>query len=457
MIAFAAISTSAAAVQMTAPDGPAVRQSGEPERLIAIYSEAIAGGSYAEAEVLAKRIVELSISAAGRDSLAAASALSMLAYAQQRQRQLLLAQQNYQAAIETIEHAAGVLSPELIRPLQGLGETEMALQAHDQARRTFSRAVHLSHVAEGPHNLHQVTSLESIAESYRQTGRYNVALDIQKDVLALQESTYGPDNSAMIPALQRHAAWMRELGLPNRERNTYARILDLQEEHLARDSVDFVPTLMALGMSLRNPTHQLIGPGVGDDLGFSIEEGLDDRYIVRSVKPDFYLRRAMEIAFASPDSDWHLASETALAIGDYYSRVRRLVRARLAYTEAWNLLSSDLDRLAVRAAELEQPHRLQGSRLPKYFVDQEPVVRPPSDDGFSEGSITFRYDVSKFGKTVAIEVIEARPSGLTDIEEQLADLLGERLHRPRLENGVIVDSHDLLLVHEFFYRGEYGK
>ena len=85
-----------------------------------------------------------------------------------------------------------------------------------------------------------------------------------------------------------------------------------------------------------NPTIVLISSDLRTEFDGTAQEGLDDRFIVRAVKPDYYLRRAMEIAAGHPESDWQLETNTALRIGDYYSRMRRLVKARLAYTEAWN-------------------------------------------------------------------------------------------------------------------------
>lgn len=442
--------------QASLVDGGAIR-SGELERFISIYAAAIANNDFDEAEVLAKRIIRRSIGIAGRDSLATASALSMLAYAQRQQEQLVPARQNYQAALVTIQYVGGALSTELIRPLQGLGEIEMAMRDYAMARETYRRALHVSHVTEGPHNLGQVETLQAIAESYRRERDYSEALDIQDDILRLQEKALGVDSAALIPALQEHARWMRLLQLPNRERNTYARILDLQERYPGAPDLDLIPTLVALGVTVREPNYPLTGAGVGNDLGLSVEEGIDDRYVVRAVKPDFYLRRALRIALESPDSDWRRATWTALEIGDYYSRVRRLVRARLAYTEAWNILSALPAGKRVRRQELEQPHRLDGPYLPRYFHDQKPVYRPDDSEGYRRGSISFKYDVSKFGKTVGIEVIELQPAGMTRIADLLVDRLGAQIQRPRMADGVIVATNDLRLVHEFFYLDTNGS
>ena len=163
------------------------QQAQEIARLLSLFEESLAGDNLAEAEVLAKRIIELSISIDGRESTASANALTLLAVVQHEQEQYLTATQNFHAAISTLERVESMLSPDLIRPLQGLGETELAMGEPGRARSTFLRAIHISHVNDGPQNIHQVETLNSISEVDRRIGNYKDALETQKNVLAIHE------------------------------------------------------------------------------------------------------------------------------------------------------------------------------------------------------------------------------------------------------------------------------
>ena len=422
------------------------------ERLIGMFGEAMAGGQLDEAETLAKRIVEESIGVDGRESITTARALTLLAIVQHASEQFLPAVQNYRAAIETIERLGNSLSPELVRPLQGLGETELALGEPERARETFERAVHISHVNSGPNNLSQVATLDAISESFRREGNFRDALRTQDVALHIQERTYGGDGEDMIAALDRYAGWMHRLRLPNRERNTHSRILDLKERHYGTDDLSLVPTLIRLGTSIRDPGYALAEAGVGNDLGIIVDEGLDDDYVGRAVKPDFFLRRALEIVDRHPDSDWRLASRAELEVGDYYSRVRRLVKARLAYTAAWERLSAEPERLAERNRELEVPRPLIGPFLPRWFEGDAPVFRTVDDTGFEPASVELLYDVSRLGKTVNVRVMESSPGGMEKIEAFAVDALRQQINRPRMQDGEIVDTADLRYVYEFGVR-----
>ena len=104
VLAIAAGMTDTAAGQVSCQPGlQCVREDphAEVERLVGLFSEAVESEQMVEAEVLAKRIIEMSIDIDGRDSTGAAKALTMLAVVQHHQAQYLPAIQNYRAAIDT--------------------------------------------------------------------------------------------------------------------------------------------------------------------------------------------------------------------------------------------------------------------------------------------------------------------------------------------------------------------
>ncbi len=123
-----------------------------------------------EADIVAKRIVELAIRTKGRQSRVFANALTNLAIVQYRAGQFDSAQQNFQTAIETIEDNEDRLDERLVNPLKGLGAVQLASDRPDRASTTFKRAVHITHVNQGPHNRGQLELLESITEIYYRMG-----------------------------------------------------------------------------------------------------------------------------------------------------------------------------------------------------------------------------------------------------------------------------------------------
>ena len=434
--ALLSIQNIALADSTTPSERPSAAQVEELKQRLNLYHEAMNSRQYAEADILAKRIMELSIIVNGRDSVNSANALTNLALVQHRQNQYVFAILNYQAAIQTIEQIDGILSADLIRPLQGLGHTEMEMENIDRARDVFERAVHISHVNDGPRNPEQIESLNAIAETYLLTGYVKGALDIQQNIYALSARANGPESASFIPALQQHAQWMRKLGLYNRERAAYRQILSLQNKHLGESDLNMIPTLLALGMSRYN-----FGNVPWDTL-----------YIPRAAGPDYYLRRASRIAIVQPESNWKLAADTAIAVGDYYTVTRRSARARYAYIEAWHRMSADPEGLSTRREQLEWPKLLQSPHLPEYYEDQMPLFEPTNTDNFLRGTITAEFDVSFSGKPVNIRLIESQPPGLIEIERRLVLTLKNLMHRPRFEDGSRVVTRQVTYTYEFYYR-----
>ena len=391
---------------------------------------------YAEAEVLAKRIMEFSIILNGLESIASAHALTNLAFVQLRQAQYETARLNFEAAIRTVEKVEGRLSQELIQPLQGLGTTALAVQETDGARLMFERAVHISHVNDGPQNPAQIESLEAIAETYFVAGYIKGSLDIQSSIFALNAREFGSESAEFIPALQHHAEWMRRLKLHNRAKQASRQVLRLQEKYLGESNVEIIPTLMALAVA---PNNYRKVPW-------------DTRYHGRVTGPDHYLNRAMQIADAQPTSDWEVATDTNVAIGDYFTMANRFSRARYAYQKAWKQMSIDADALQARREILEQPNLLEKPYLPEFYDDQSPIYPPERSDGYLSGTITAEYDVSSTGRAINIKLVESQPAGLKDIEMRLVSSLKFLMHRPRMEDGRVAVTPGLKYRYEFFYR-----
>jgi hypothetical protein len=300
----------------------------------------------------------------------------------------------------------------------------------------FERAVHISHVNDGPQNTAQIESLEAIAETYFAAGQIKVTRDIQSSIFALNSRKYGSENIELIPALHRHAAWLRRLRLHNRAKTANLRILRLQEKHLDDNDPAMIPILIELAAS---PNNYRTVPW-------------DTRYHGGVTGPDHYLNRVMRIAAAQPETDWELATDTTIAVGDYFTLAHRFSRARYAYAKAWNRMSDKPDALYARSEKLERPVLLESPYLAEFYRRQVPIFPPPNNDGFSPGVITAGFDVTSSGKAVNVNVIESQPPGLVGIEGRLEEALKYVMHRPRIENGTTVDTSGLTYRYEFLYQ-----
>ena len=410
----------------------------EIRRLFALYKESVTTQNYLEADTLAKRIIELSIKVFGIDSSESAKALTNLAIAQHGNKEYEAAERNYLASIDIIERTSDRLNAALINPLKGLGATQLAIGRPDMARQTLQRAVHVSHVNEGPHNLDQVEVLESMAEIYLAIGEQKQALDIQEKMYSIQARKLEPFSLDILPALEKQAHWQHRLQMYDRERVTWRRVINVLERHYGKEDLRLIPPLTSLGKS-----YLFITPAEYDmQPEISVSSG------------ESYLRRANRIADRNPDSDWRILEQTLLALGDYYVLSGRPNRASRVYAELWLLLADDEERLADRRDNLEQLNVLQEIFPPRYYRSEKIDEELPRDEDFETGTVSYGYTVNASGRAANITHIETLPPEFTDMRDRVKRNLRHIVYRPRVEEGKMVATPDIVFIHEFYYRPE---
>jgi tetratricopeptide (TPR) repeat protein len=406
------------------------------QRYFMLYKEALESKAYTEADTLAKQVVELSIELFGINSLDSARALTNLGIAQHQNEDYDSAILNYTAAIDVIERVEDRLNENLINPLKGLGAAQLAAGRPDEAVDSFERAVHVSHVNEGPHNLMQVDVLESLAETYLSVGEFDEVKDIQEHIFSLQARDVELDSLEAIPALERQAVWQHRLQLYEQERYTWRKIIEIIEDRRGDEDLSLIPPLTELGKS-----YLFIGqPNMAFHQPSSVSSG------------EIYLKRALRIAEDNPDADWETLEGAMLALGDFYILSGKPSRARKMYNETWQLLSADEERLKNRQAHLETLVVLQDVNPPRYVgIDGEVRSKLPGDN-YQTGTIVYDYAVSDRGLTTDIAMVEAQPAGFEDMERAVLNNLRAMIHRPRLVDGDAVRTDDLTFTHKFFYR-----
>jgi tetratricopeptide (TPR) repeat protein len=405
-------------------------------RSFELYKSSLENKMYDEADTLAKHIVELSIRLFGLDSHNSAKALTNLATVQFHNKDFESAQLNYTAAIEIIERIEDRLNEELINPLKGLGAAQLGAGRPDLAADTFDRAIHISHVNEGPHNLMQVEMLDALTETYLAAGDVPHALDVQENVVNLQMRNLDPNSEEILPALERQAGFMHRMQHYNAERSSYRRIIRILETTRGRNDLSLIAPLTGLGRSYLfvepyDPEFQSYTPSSGGEV---------------------YLKRALRIAEDSPETSWQTVSKAMLALGDFYTLAGRITRAKRTYGETWQLLSEGEDRLASRNEAFESTVVLQSISPTTYYnnIKQNYGDTPP--DQFKQGTIVVGYSIDKSGSPINVQLIEAQPPGLNDMENEVLRKVREQIYRPQFRDGELIDVDGVTYTHEFFYR-----
>ncbi len=402
------------------------------------YKELLSADSLDEAENSAKRIIEMAIRETGPTSNDTGKALINLAVVQHKTKEFEAAEQNFSAAIDIFEDNENMLSDMLINPLLGLGAAQVGSGKLGLASRTLERAVHISHVNEGPHNLDQIDILEMLAETNLRMGETEDAKNNQDMIYALSVRHFQNNSQKMIPALFRRADWQNRTGYILDERATYRRIIRIIETTAGKNDITLIQPLLKIGHSY-----------------FSVDKSQSTTYqSVTASTGEIYLKRAVRIAEENPDSDWVLLSKAKLAIGDYYIFRAEQSRARRAYVDAWDILSAEEDRLAERQAALEQITPITSFPIPQFVGKATRADRQMQNSSLREGQIIATYGVSSRGRVIELEIVEITPADYDDLHRLVQRRIRSQVFRPRYEDGLAVDTHNLPFLHNFYYLQE---
>ena len=392
--------------------------------------------AYDEADSVAKRAIEMAIRLKGPRSAEMAKALTNLAIVQHYTAQYDAAQQNFQSAIEIIEDNEDRLNSQLVNPLRGLAASQLEGGRPDLASSTLQRAVHVTHVNDGPHNPGQVELLDSLTEVNVRMGLHEEANDLQDTVYALNVRHMANDSMELIPSLMKRAQWQHRIGFINQERSTYRRVIRIYESSFGKAALQLIRPLVLLGKSF----SYLDMSGVQAFRETTLTGG------------EIYFKRAVRIAAEHPDTNWEMQTIATLALGDHYMHIGNTPRATQTYLGVWDLLSEDEERLDTRQEQLEINVVLKMEPLPQYIGNARPETAPSSGDPVLQGSISLIYDISVRGRASGVKLLEADPPEFLEIQKAAQRELRRRIFRPRFFEAKAATSTDQVFVHTFFYR-----
>lgn len=400
------------------------------------FKELMSNGSVDAADNVAKRIVELAIRTSGPRSPETARALTNLGIVQQRNEQFEASIQNFQGAVDILEERFDRLDSQLVNPLKGLGAAQISAGRPEEALKSYGRAVHITHVNDGPHNMDQVEILESIAETNLRLGLIDEALRSHELIYSLNERYYRSNMLALVPSLMRRAEWQHRTGYYNDERTTYRRVIRILETRKGKNDLSLIEPLVRLG----NSTLKI---DTTDTLGSTPAAAYNG---------EIYFKRAVRIAEANEDDNWTVVANTKLALGDYFVQQQANPSARRVYREVWELLSTEDSRLEHRARTLEQPNLLRAGSALEFAGNARPEDVIASDVDLREGTVSFRYTITARGRVANVELVEHRPAEFGEMLRDVQRQVRTRLYRPRFDDGQPVDTGNQQATHRFYYR-----
>ena len=396
------------------------------------YRRLIQDSTLDEADIAAKRIVEMAIKVYGARSRETANALNNLGIVQHSNGQFDAAIQNFTSSVEIIEAVEDRLNDALVNPLKGLGAAQLGDGRPDQARKTYTRAAHITHVNEGPHNLDQVEILEAIAETYIRMGETKDARNTLDRIHIINVKHFEENPLGLLPSLMNRANWQHRAGYYGEERATYRRAIRIIETSAGKNDVMLVEPLRRLGESFYF-------------VDLSPQTGQHQTLIYSG---EFYLKRAARVAEKADEMDWRERATTQLALADFYTYVESQNRSKKIYKEVWDLLSTDEEHLAQREEWFRDPVAVRTDSLPNFTGGATSGGR--SSDDLTTGRIVVDYSVSNRGRVRDLRT-EAFPPEYTDMQRMVHREVRRRVHRPRIVDGAPVHAEDLRFEHVFSY------
>ena len=407
----------------------------DEERLLAEfdrYRRLLSDGILDEADIAAKRIVEMTIKVYGPQSRETANALNNLGIVQHGNGQYDAAIQNFTSSVEIIEQVEDRLNDALVNPLKGLGAAQLSNGRPDQAQQTFIRAAHITEVNEGPHNLGQVEILESIAETHIRMGDTKSARNTLDRIHIINVKHFEQDPVGLLPALMSRADWQHRAGYYADERTTYRRAIRIIETSSGKNDPLLVEPLRRLGESF-----YFIDPLISTSQQYSLVS-----------TGELYFKRAARIAEKADDMDWRERNRATLALADYYTFIDSQNRSRKIYRDVWEMMAKNDESQLLRDEWFAEPSSLRANALPP-FAGTPPRSGTPAGE-LATGRIVADYTISRRGRVRDL-VTEAFPKEFSDMQRMVHRELRNRIYRPRLEDGVPIDAEELHHEHTFTY------
>ncbi|MEL6449455.1 MAG: tetratricopeptide repeat protein [Pseudomonadota bacterium] len=380
------------------------------------------------AQELAKEIVALAAATFGEDHKNLSRALTNLAIVQFNNKEYATSIENYRSAIVARERADGTLvDPELINPLRGLAASFMALNEIDAAIPIYERAIHITHVNEGPSNLDQVPVIDALSRAYFFQGDLDTASDLQDTIFRLKQRRFDEESDGYIDALAQRARWYVALGNSAEAVQVYRRL----ERSISKKYGDDSPRLIAPLVSLANAAVRI------EDFGEpAVNEGRRA------------MARAVRIARERAEEDTERFARTLVEQGDWLATLDRTRNSRLPYREAWKTLNSNAELHPVRDELFANPVPILSARFRTVHGLRNGASASASRFP-NRGYTDIAFDVDPLGRPVNVRIIAGDPPGIMDTH--LRRQIRRFRFRPAFRAGQPVSFTGLAYRHSFRY------
>ncbi|MEL6199502.1 MAG: TonB family protein [Pseudomonadota bacterium] len=429
----------------------------------------------------AKQVVALATESYGSAHDYAARALTNLAIVQASDADFAAAIENFNAAIGMRETQSGrIVSANLINPLLGLANAQLAIGDLDSAIAAFERAIHVSHVTGGVNNLDQVDIIDAMSRAHFAADDRNEADDLQDTAYRLRERHFEGNDDLRLDAIEQRAMWHARLGNHLSAVRYYRRLVREMGKHHGKNDARLIEPLVALANAAVRVREGDNIWGASNSSGGRLRVGTTNTYRnyeiarleaqmrrmrmcpgglqscaprragtpegVDQVSYDQAVRamaRAVRIAREHSQEDPSVLANTLVTQGDWYQSLDQSRKSRRPYRRAWVSLE---DQPGLRDTLFARP-------VPVTSVDARSAAMDPANElGTAtrypnRGFVDVIFDVDQRGRVRNVRVLKAEPRGVLD--KHVSRQLRQAPFRPRFEDGKPVRSVGLTYRYAF--------
>jgi tetratricopeptide (TPR) repeat protein len=353
--------------------------------------------------------------AAGKEPAPTATAPELLSIAEQ-----------YKQQIARLESEYGAYDARLGEQLLSQGRVYQQLKDHTRALEALKRAHHIKRVNDGLQNLGQVPILQNITESNIALRDWDAVDQNFDQLLWIYRRNYADGDPELLKIYDQAGRW---------------KIQAYRDGLLKSDAYTPVSEAAYLFSKAITLTEQRVGqrdPRLIDLLyGDALARAQDEKYL--DMERRFFaapksLERIVSIHNAHPELPPDSRAEALTHLGDWYLMRGSTNTALEHYQQAWQLLQGAPDGRKKLESLFSTPVALPALRLSIPSVDKEIAPENPAE------FVTVTFDVSKNGRVHNARITEQSPNAISSARRRALESLRGNRFRPRLENGVAVDT-----------------
>jgi tetratricopeptide (TPR) repeat protein len=180
-------------------------------------------GKYDEALPLAKRLLAIRETVAGKDSLRVAIVLNTIGSLYLNREKYFEASPYFERSLKITETVLGKGDPTVAQILDRLALINYVKGEHGSAEEQYRRALAIREGVLGPTNIEVLNSLSKLADFYEQTGDYKKAEEYLQRSIAAKESASDPSTNGLAETIYQYACLKRKMNEPDSAKDLESR------------------------------------------------------------------------------------------------------------------------------------------------------------------------------------------------------------------------------------------